>query len=167
MFRKLFGLAGVLCLLSVAAFSPCLAGSYQSIRLPNDSSAAPDPSFGPKFCSEHMLRGSYGTNITGVFLEPTSDPQVLVSKPLASVGILTFDGLGTVWGTDTNSFNGTVQVFSVTGSFFINDDCTGSLLVNLGGFVISNDIVVLDRGREVFLIQTTPGAVVTGVLKRL
>lgn len=113
-------------------------------------------------CGEHTLRGSYGTNISGTFfLSPT------MPIPIASVGRLVFDGVGNVSGTDSNSFGGTFSRSAVTGTYTVEGDCTGTLTVTFpNGFVITNDIVIVDSGKEVSLIQTNPGAVVTGVLKR-
>lgn len=120
-------------------------------------------------CNENTISGSYGTNITGTFLVPpapgSTNPPTAV--PFASVGRLTFDGVGNVSGRDTNSFGGDVTRNPTTGTYTVDRDCTGTLIVNLSnGFVINNDIVIVDGGKEIFLIQTNPGTIVTGVMKR-
>lgn len=120
-------------------------------------------------CRENTLNGSYGTNITGTFVIPSApgstNPPTIV--PLASVGLLTFNGAGNVSGNDTNSFGGDVTRYSVTGVYTVNRDCTGTLNINLpNGFVITNDIVIVEEGKQINLIQTNPGTIVTGVLKR-
>jgi hypothetical protein len=113
-------------------------------------------------CGESTLRGGYGSNITGsFFLSPTA------FVPIASVGRMVFDGSGNVAGTDTNSFNGAISRYPFTGTYVVNNDCTGTLEITLAnGFVITNDIVIVDDGSEVNLVQTNPGTAATGVLKR-
>lgn len=120
-------------------------------------------------CNENTLGGSYGTNISGTFLLPpapgSTNPPTAI--PIASVGRLVFDGVGNVWGKDTNSFGGDVTRYPVSGTYTVDRDCTGTLTLNLSnGFVINNDLVIVDGGKEVFMIETNPGTVVTGVMKR-
>lgn len=113
-------------------------------------------------CNGNTLRGSYGSLITGTFfLSPT------VPLPVASVGRLRFDGVGNVTGTDSNSFGGSFSRYPLTATYTIERDCTGTLNLTLpNGYVITNDIVIVDGGKEIFLIQTNPGTVTSGVLKR-
>ncbi len=120
-------------------------------------------------CRENTIGGSYGTNITGTFIIPpppgsTNPPTVI---PLASVGRLTFDGVGNMWGKSTDSFGGEVTRYTATGTYTVARDCTGTLTINLSnGFVLANDIVIVDGGKEIYMIQTNPGAVITGIIKR-
>lgn len=119
-------------------------------------------------CSENTIGGSYGSNITGTFFLP---PALGSTNPtpvlLASVGRMTFDGVGNVSGKDTNSFGGDVTRYPINGTYTVDRDCTGTLTINMpNGFVLTNDFVILDEGKEINLIQTNPGTVVTGVLKR-
>lgn len=110
----------------------------------------------------NTLRGGYGFNGTGLFfVAPT------VSVPNAAVGRLVFDGAGNVTGNITNSFNGEIFRLPSNGTYTVNADCTGTLNITLlNGFVITNDIVIVDEGKEVDVIQTNPGTAFTAVLKR-
>lgn len=120
-------------------------------------------------CNLRTISGSYGSNITGTFFlpPPSGSSAPPTGVPLASVGRLVFDGIGTVSGTDTNSFGGTISVNNATGTYTVNDDCTGTLNVTFpNGFTITNNLVIVDGGKEFFVIQTNPGTVITGVFKR-
>lgn len=77
-----------------------------------------------------------------------------------------FDGAGNFSGSDTNSFGGAVSTYPVSGTYTVERDCTGTLNVNLPGFTITNNIVIVDEGKEILVIQTNPGTVVTGTMKR-
>ena len=119
-------------------------------------------------CSEHTIGGSYGHNITGTFFLPPAPGSTNPTPiPLASVGRMTFDGVGNVSGKDTNSFGGGVTRYPLNGTYTVERDCTGTLTLTLpDGFVITNDFIIVDGGKEIFLIQTNPGTVITGVLKQ-
>lgn len=152
--------AAMLNLISVAA-SPSHEPPAQAASRDEGGSRAPR-------CSVRTIRGSYGSNITGAFiLPPAGSTQPPTSVPIASVSRLVFDGAGNVSGTDTNSFGGAVSTNAVTGTYTVNEDCTGTLDVTFpNGFTVANNTVIVDGGREISLIQTNPGAVITGVLKR-
>jgi hypothetical protein len=109
-------------------------------------------------CNLLTVKGSYGYLNTGSF----------GVVPLASVGTITFDGAGLVSGNDTNSFGGTVSSNPFTGSYTVNADCTGTVAVSFfgGAFTINNNMVIVDNGKEIFVIETNPGSVATGVFKR-
>lgn len=122
---------------------------------------AKDDGFGGR-CSLRMLEGNYGYSFSGTFLVSPTTPV-----PLASVGRMTFDGRGNISGNDTNSFGGSVSSYPTTGTYTVEPNCTGTLNVNLpDGFVITNNISIVDNGDEIFLIQTNPGTIISGVLKR-
>ena len=107
-------------------------------------------------CNLQTVKGSYGYLNTGSFF----------GTLLASVGTITFDGAGNVSGYDTNSFGGTVTQNTFTGSYTVNAGCTGTLTVSFGFFSINNNLVIVDNGKEINVIETNPGAVATGVFKR-
>jgi hypothetical protein len=107
-------------------------------------------------CNLQTVKGSYGYLSTGSFF----------GTPLASVGSMTLDGAGNISGNDTNSFGGSVSSNPFTGSYSVNADCTGTLAVSFGFFTIDNHMVIVDNGKEIFVIETNPGSVATLVLKR-
>ncbi len=76
-----------------------------------------------RFCNDQLIKGTYGFVVDGeLFLAP---PPGL----LKGVGMITFDGKGGLTQIDSISVNGTAAPgFSkpATGSYRVNDDCTGS-----------------------------------------
>ena len=139
-----------------------IAGMHSTIvaQSVNDKKAAPQLL---RRCDERTIAGNYGYKFTGTFfVSPTT------SLPLTSVGRMIFDGTGNVSGTDFGSFGGSFGTYTATGTYTVEADCTGTLNVTLnpGGFTIDNKIVVVDNGKEIFLIETNPGAVVSGVIKQ-
>src|SRR5438067_12497570 len=74
----------------------------------------------PKGCSNASLKGSFGFYRTG----STS------SGPLAALGILQFDGKGSVSGSQSVSRNGAFQFDIVISPapYIVNDDCTGKFV---------------------------------------
>lgn len=110
--------------------------------------AEPTPS-----CNNATITGSYGINFTGTFLE----------TPLAEVGFYKFNGTGNFQGTVTQSTNGTVSTNkAVSGLYSVKQDCT--VLVYGDGSLSG---IIVDGGKEIFLIQTDTGSVITGTLKKV
>ena len=112
-------------------------------------------------CSASTLRGVYGHHFTGVFFISPSTPV-----PLASVGRTIFDGAGGITGNDTNSFGGTVASFELTGTYSVNEDCTGTMTVNESGFAISSNFVIVEEGKQILAVEINPGSVASGNLLR-
>ena len=85
--------------------------------------------------------------------------------PIAAVGEITWDGQGNTTATYTASLNGAIhQGVTVTGSYHINPDCTGSHAESDGSHY---DFVVTPDGSGSTWISTDSGAVVTGTTIRL
>jgi hypothetical protein len=117
----------------------------------------------PRSCSNETLEGCYGTEITGsiVAFGPVG--------PVADVGVLTFDGDGNVSQVSTVSLNGTIlQGRASTGTYVVNPDCTGSLALHLPppAGESSLNFVIVNKGKELNLINTGNGRVLAGVAKR-
>lgn len=120
-----------------------------------------DQKTGP-VCSTRTLNGRYGYEFFGTFFVAPSVPLTV-----ASVGTMVFDGIGGVSGYDTNSFGGDVTSYPFSGSYTLAADCSGTISIDLaGGYVIENNIVVVNEGKEIFLIQTNQGTVTHGTIKR-
>ena len=85
--------------------------------------------------------------------------------PIAAVGEITWDGQGNTTATYTASLNGAIhQGVTVTGSYHINPDCTGSHAESDGSHY---DFVAAPDGKGTTWISTDSGAVVTGTTVRL
>jgi len=76
----------------------------------------------------------------------------------AEIGIVTFDGAGNFTGKDTYNVAGVVARGTLTGTYVVNADCTGSLTVTASESKAwqNADIVVLRGGRKIDLVQTDP-----------
>lgn len=104
-------------------------------------------------CTNAILSGGYGYSATGM---------VAGVGAFAAVGVLTAHGDGTLSGRITHSVNGVIIPPSpLSGTYTVNEDCTGTAVFSRGG---PADFVIVDRGRELHFIQTTPGTVITGVV---
>lgn len=108
-------------------------------------------------CSNRRVRGKYGIAFSGV---------VNGVGPVATLGVITLDGRGAFSIEDTASFNGFIVDRVGEGSYTVNADCTGNATVTYSvgqpGRQATFNVVVLEGGREILLISTTPGAIVPG-----
>jgi hypothetical protein len=111
-------------------------------------------------CSVASLNGAYGFFRTGT----------TAIGPLGAVGIATFDGAGTSTAIQTIRKNGvtTSDLFTdpaFTSTYEIEPNCAGKF-INPDGSVFAH-VVVVDRGRELFIISLSNGNTVTGVMKKI
>jgi hypothetical protein len=109
-----------------------------------------------KACSNATLNGSYGFYRTGT--TPTG--------PLASIGILFFDGNGNATATQSTSRNG-VFTFDVVvpGTYEVAEDCTGKEFTPNG--VEFARIVIVGGGKGFYLFSETAGNTVYGVGRKI
>lgn len=119
-------------------------------------------------CSLSSVKGTYAVRTTGFFqaIDPTTGNPVHThaSSPSASLGIVTSDGAGNIFGEFTASGNGFISAgITDTGTYTVNPDCTGSATFASGG---TSYFVIVNRGAEVFAINTVPGSVETAVAIR-
>ena len=108
-------------------------------------------------CSVKTLNGSYGFYRNGT----TS------TGPLAALGILVFDGNGSVSGSQSISRNGvfTFDVEILPGPYEVAADCTAKFLTDTGIEVAR--VVIVDGGNEIFLFSESSGNAVYGVGKKI
>jgi len=124
---------------------------------------------GSPTCTTAGVKGSYGFNAAGVFV--TGAP---FTGPLALVGELVFSvnasGDGVISGRVAGSENGTIVTFaeeSVTGSYSVSSDCTGTgTITPRGGSALNYSFVIVNSGKEMLAIETDTDTVVTGSLER-
>lgn len=114
---------------------------------------------GPPRCSNTTLRGTYGFTAQGFIVPGTPAPTPL--GPFASLGTAVYDGRGGVALNASATFNGqTLSLPAVKGTYQVNADCTFvSRLENGATFFAS----IVDAGQELFILQTTPGVIASGV----
>jgi hypothetical protein len=109
-----------------------------------------------KACSTKTLHGSYGFYRSGT---TTS------TGPLTAVGIGFYDGNGNVTATQTISRNGVFTLDQTTvGQYEVDADCTGRGFLN--GVQISRTVIV-DGGKEFYLLSMVAGNAVFGVAKKI
>ena len=120
-----------------------------------------------KGCSNATLKGAYSHTATGFVTSPAS-----MAGPLASVSTITYDGNGALTETGILSVNGNIVpatgTVTGTGTYTVNPDCTGTYTVEIPPLALTAHgfFVINDNGNEFQLIQTDPGTVVTGVVRR-
>lgn len=126
---------------------PVAALAFLSLVLPSGLRAATT-------CSNKTLKGTYSATITGT----------LGGMPFAELDLVTSNGDGTFTGTGTVSENGAISTVSVSATYTINSNCSGSAVLSNG---VTQNFNIKSDGNEVLIIATTPGATITGDAKRV
>jgi hypothetical protein len=124
---------------------------------------APKAQAGDKECSNATLTGRFAFTSTGFITDPPD-----LAGPFAIVGTQTFDGDGAFTAAATVSQNGNIVPVSIAGTYTVNPDCTGTFTAQISPVDVTTHLffVIDDDGKELQLIQTDPGVVVTGIARR-
>jgi len=111
-------------------------------------------------CSDATLSGNYAVVYTG-FGTRGHTSKGPTNTPGAVVGVLTFDGAGSITASYTAVFNGSVSTTSTpdVGTYSVNSDCTGTTTDTTAG--IHFNFAIAGGGAEVFAIQTDQGNTAT------
>jgi hypothetical protein len=124
---------------------------------PGEAGTVP-PMHAQPTCTDASLHGSYGYSFDGT---------VIGIGPAAGSGVITFDGEGNLSGADTLSLNGTIIPRTLTGTYAVQANCTGSVTLEVStGDIFHLEFVIVDSGRELRFIQTDAGTVITGAAIR-
>jgi hypothetical protein len=117
-----------------------------------------------KGCSNASLQGTYGYTSIGTITAPPD-----IAGPIAEVGTQTFDGRGNTTASATLSSNGTIIPVTITGTYTVNSDCTGTFTLQVAPFGFTVDVIfVIDDGWNEFrAIETDTGFVITRVGRKL
>ena len=105
-------------------------------------------------CTLATLKGRWGSALNGT---------IVGVGPIALVGVTKFDGEGK-FSMDatrvTPPFPGNPNVVSyhITGTYTVNDNCTGTITDSVGG---SSKFVIVGDRKEIIAAGTKPGSVVT------
>jgi hypothetical protein len=119
-------------------------------------------------CSNATLSGKYA--VLGSGFVPNGPPPA-PWVPFAIASLMTMDGEGGLTNKVTVSRNGQISRNFDTGTYTVNEDCTGTMTINIptAPFQLTFDLVVSDfqgnQGSEFYLIATT-NSVVTHTAKR-
>ncbi len=127
-------------------------------------SLAAAPDLYAAHCSNASLNGTYAYSAQG-FGEVTADISSAGFVPFAQTGLAVYDGKGHITSAtftySTTTANGGSFRGTFTGTYTVNDDCTGTATANLGdGNVFHFDLVVQSPSTYT-LINTDPGALIT------
>jgi hypothetical protein len=134
---------------------------------------APTANARDKECSNATLKGTFVHTATGFVTSPGS-----VASPFAAVSTITYDGNGAFTETGILSLNGNIvpaqtdpavaQTVTGPGTYTVNPDCTGTYTVQIPslGLTAHGFFVIADGGNEFQLIETDPGTIVVGVVRR-
>ena len=117
---------------------------------------------GNRQCSNATLQGAFGYTATGTLVPPITPP---VAGPFGEVGRQTFDGKGNTAGSATLNANGSSAAITVTGTYTVNPDCTGTMTLNVApiGIVTQSYLVIDNDGKQIRVISTDAGTVETRV----
>lgn len=146
--------------------SACAIAFAISLILPSfrpsqvSAQIAPERGNSPVQCTNGLLNGRYGYEIKGTLAGV---------GPVVLVGTITHSYDGTYTGAMTASYNGQIVPFlPFSGNFAVNSDCGGTSSFSLpDGTKVTTRIVVVERGKEYFIVNTDPGNVLSGVIKRI
>lgn len=119
-------------------------------------------------CTNATLKGLYGIQGTG-FQLPTRDALI----PFGGIGSRNFDGNGNFSSTGIINVGGTVSSLNLPGTYTVKPDCTVEInyTLPLPDNTLQETVqsgIIVDRGREIFVLQTTPAVnVQTAIYKKV
>jgi hypothetical protein len=109
-------------------------------------------------CTLKSIEGSDGYSVNG---------SNIGSGPLAAVGLVSSDGAGNLSATETDSINGTIVRRTITGSYTVNANCTGTVTFTDNFQQTTHlDFVAVKEADELQFIQTDSGTVTSGIAKK-
>jgi hypothetical protein len=126
---------------------------------------APKAKATDKGCSNATLQGTYAYTSTGSITNPPD-----LAGPIAEVGAQTFDGNGSTAATATLSSAGTIFPLVITGTYTVNQDCTGTFTLQVVSpfqTTVNVSFVIDNGGDEFQAMETNPGFVITRIGRRL
>lgn len=115
----------------------------------------------PTVCTQATLNGVYAFEATGYNIVNGSP------APKAVAEFLNFKGDGTLTSRATLSVNGNIVQNDAagTGSYAINQDCTGTLTFSPSGLTF--DLFIAPNGSGFYMIETVTGTVLAGSARRV
>jgi len=124
----------------------------------------------PASCSANILSGnSYGYSTDGLVADGSrnSFPRVGGFVPFAHGGQISFGADGSISGVDNGSFGGVLMPGqSVSGTYTVNSDCTGTTTMTIAGVDNSWHFVILQDAGQIIFVATPTGDVWAGILTK-
>ena len=152
----------ILLLSSTMVFGGIVAMRYTEAKTAGSAPVFDPPRvFAQGACTDGTLRGAYGYGGSGSF---TADNK---ATSVAEVGRMDFAGAGGVKGV--YSFVSPVgsERREYTGSYHVEHDCTGSVMVKITGVTFTSNFVVADLGASILYSEVSPNLVITGRMYRI
>ena len=115
-------------------------------------------------CSIETLKGRYGLAFHGLGTSAPVPAPIGEFIPVAGVGMIIFNGDGTLSLSETVSFGGKVAPLITHGTYTVAPDCTGSLTAVNSAHL---NFIIVHNGREILAINTDPGRVAIDNLEKL
>lgn len=153
---------GTLCLLGMFA-----AGLFWRDNVPSGFDIVPSvqaqtANGGARRCSVRTLNGAYGVKFEG---------QKINQGPFVSISRMTFDGDGHFTTSEIGRLNGNPVERTFTGPYTVNEDCTGVLdfssTLSNPPHEAEGNFVIVNEGREFFVVDNEEGWAANGVGKKL
>lgn len=114
-----------------------------------------------KRCTSRMISGKYGIQTKGFSDFTSSNGVSLIGEfaPITSVGLFEFLVDGTFTSSETANVGGFVFPFTGTGTFTVNENCTGTLSreLSIGPPNEDMEFVVVQGGAKILIMSTFPG----------
>ena len=117
-----------------------------------------------KGCSNATLQGTFAYTSTGFITAPPA-----FAGPFAETGTQIFDGKGGTTAAVTLSQNGNILPVTITGTYTVNPDCTGTFTLKVSPIDVTVHVffVIDDGGNGFQAIETDAGLVITRIGRRL
>lgn len=150
--------------LSPADFNLVFDKGAQQFEMIQTDAGTAQPGFGvaegSSTCSMSGTKKVMATNLVGLLFPAPAQVESIV-------GQLTLDGNGGITGNETFSVGGTISSLTVTGTYSVSSDCTGTVQITPAGLGVSNfNIVFVGSGREILLIETDPSTLIAGTAQQ-
>ena len=124
--------------------------------------AGPKEAKGPhgRGCTLATMKGDHGYTYSGT---------VIGMGPIATAGLISFDGVGNLAATYIVSVNGIIFEGAFTGVYTVNPNCTGTVRLDLPmmGMSLNGSFVIINNGDETFFTGNDAGYAITGSTKRV
>ena len=105
-------------------------------------------------CNNASLSGTYFYALSGTVKNPTNAAATVSYAELAK---LTFDGNASITGTTTTSTAGVVATFSVSGTYALMANCSGTATLTTSAQVVQLSVQLIDGGSSVLASVTSSG----------
>jgi hypothetical protein len=146
-----------------AHFTIVLDDAHKGFQMIQTDSGFAQPGFGVAqgvvTCGLTGKKQTLATNFLGTIISS--------SEVVAVVGQVTLDGKGNISGFETASLGGTIATIPLTGTYTANANCTGTAQITPQGSSTGNfNVVVVNGGKELLLIETDSNTVITGTAQQ-